>query len=81
MTTGVERVFKKTQGGFYQEVFQHWIYYLREDGSRSRTKLDKTWLGKIYKKAEPRDKGHYGTATYTDPDDGVTYTLVALPPR
>lgn len=79
MTTGIERVYKKTRDGKFREFYRQWIYFLNPDGSRHSTKLDKEWAGLLWRKQEVRDHGVNGSIEYTDPDDGITYRLIAIP--
>lgn len=77
MTTGIERIYRRTPDGMYQEFYQHWVYFLYPDGSKT-SKLDKVWKGKLYKVAGPRDIGFNGVVSYEDPETGQTLRLVAV---
>lgn len=86
MTTGVERIFRRvTPHGqspvMYQEFMLHFIHYLDTDGTKLKTKLDKTAPGMYYREARPHEHSNYGEYTYTFPEDGVTRRIIAVPPN
>lgn len=86
MSTGIERVFRRvTPHGqtpvLYREFMLHFIHYLDTDGTKLKSKLDKTVPGMYYREAGPNEHSLYGEYTYTFPEDGVTRHIVAIPPN
>lgn len=86
MTTGVERIFRRvTPAGqtpvMYQEFMLHFIHFLDTDGTKLRTKLDKSVAGMYYREAGPNEHSLYGEYNYTFPEDGITRHIVAVPPN
>jgi hypothetical protein len=86
MTTGIERVFRRvTPHGqtpvMYREFMLHFIHFLDTDGTKLKTKLDKTVPGMYYREAGPNEHSLYGEYTYTFPEDGIARHIVAVPPN
>jgi hypothetical protein len=84
MTTGMERIFRRVSPPgvnptVYQEFMLHFIHYMDTDGSKLRTKLDKTIPGMYYREAGPNEHSLYGEYTYTFPEDGVSRRIIAIP--
>ena len=78
MTTGVERVFRPTYDGLYREIYLHWIHFLDKDGKITRTKLDKSIKGKLFKLAGEHERSGYGEVEYKFPDSEAAVRLIAL---
>lgn len=86
MNTGLERVFRRvTNVGqvpvIYREYMLHFIHYMDTDGSKLRSKLDKTVPGYYYREAKAGEHSNYGEYTYTFPEDGITRRIIAMPPN
>ena len=84
MTTGMERIFRRVSPPgvnpvIYQEFMLHFIHYMDTDGSKLRTKLDKSIPGMYYREAGPTEHSLYGEYTYTFPEDQVTRRIIAIP--
>lgn len=77
ISTGVERVFRKRPDGLWQEVINHFIHLADREGNKI-SKLDKSYLGRVYKEAAVNENSFNGEAQWTNPDTGQTIRLVAL---
>lgn len=77
ISTGIERIFRKRPDGLYQEVYNHFIHFSDQQGNKI-TKLDRSYLGKVYKEALHNENSFNGTAEWIDPNTGVKIRLIAL---
>lgn len=80
MTTGIERVFRATrEEGVYQEVLLHFIHFLDSEGNKTRSKLNQSIQGDMYRIIKDGEsfRSLHGEVEYEFPD-GVKRRMVAL---
>ena len=77
ISTGVERVFRKRPDGLWQEVINHFIHMSDKDGNKI-SKLDKSYLGRVYKEAGVNERSFHGEAEWESQDTGGKIRLIAL---
>jgi len=81
MNTTVQRVFRRTPDGLFQEVYLHFLNFLNEDGSLRSSKLDKEVLGKLWRVARPGERSGYGEVDHLFPDQAKPTRLLCVTTR
>jgi len=77
ISTGVERIFRKRPDGLWQEVINHFIHMSDKEGNKI-SKLDRSYLGRVYKEAGVNENSFHGEAMWENPETGAKIRLVAL---
>lgn len=68
MNTTVERVFRRTPDGFFEEIYLHFLNFINDDGSLRSSKLDKEIrTGKLWRVARDGERSSYGEVDYLFP--------------
>jgi hypothetical protein len=86
ISTGIERVFRRVSPHgqtpvIYREFMLHFLHFMAPDGTKLKTKIDKTVPGSFYREAGPGEHSPYGEYTYTFPEDGITRRIIAVLPN
>ena len=77
MSTGMEKVFRRTSDGYYREYTLHWLYFIDEAGLKT-SKLDKEIPGMLWKVARPGEHSTSGECMYQFPELEEPIRLVCL---
>jgi hypothetical protein len=77
IATRIERVFRKRPDGLWQEIINHFIDIADINGNKI-TKLDKFFIGRVYKEAGPNENSFHGEYSWVDPETGKTIRLISL---
>jgi hypothetical protein len=77
ISTGIERIFRRRPDGLYQEVTNHFIHMTDGEGNKV-SKLDRSYLGAVFREAQHGERSFNGEAEWTNPDTGQTIRLVAF---